>query len=75
MDPELADAMAGVDPHPRSRARLIRDLALEGARVERDRRRRSEEAVELFLKISSGEIELDLAAAAAAHAEREAGFE
>jgi hypothetical protein len=32
VDPELAAAMNSVDAHPRSRSRLIRDLAVRGPR-------------------------------------------
>ena len=73
VDPELAAAMQAVDPHPRSRSRLIRDLAIRGAQVERDERERRERAIEHLLRISSGETEYDFDAARAIHAQREAG--
>ena len=73
VDPELAAAMAAVDPHPSSRSRLIRDLALRGAEAERDERERRSEAAAYLLSISSGETDYDFDAARAIHAEREAG--
>ena len=73
VDPELAAAMAAVDPHPSSRSRLIRDLALRGAEAERDERERRTEAAAYLLSISSGETDYDFDAARAIHAEREAG--
>lgn len=75
VDPELAEAMAAVDPHPRSKSRLIRDLALRGAEVAKDDQRRHEEAKEFFLKVASGEIDLDMTGAQEAHEEREAEVE
>lgn len=71
VDPELRDAMAAVDAHPKSRSRLIRDLALRGAEAAEDDRRRREEAKETLLKIARGEIELDLTGAREAWEERE----
>ena len=65
--------MAAVDPHPSSRSRLIRDLALRGAEAERDERERRSEAAAYLLSISSGEADYDFDAARAIHAEREAG--
>jgi hypothetical protein len=73
VDPELAAAMEAVDPHPQSRSRLIRDLAIRGAEAERDERERRERAIEHLLRISSGETEYDFDAARAIHAQREAG--
>jgi hypothetical protein len=73
VDPELAAAMAEVDPQPRSRSRLIRDLAIRGAAAEREARRQQEEAVDYLLKIARGETDYDFEAARASHAEREAG--
>jgi hypothetical protein len=37
VDPEFAAATAAVDPHPGSRSRLMRDLAIRGAEAERTR--------------------------------------
>lgn len=73
VDPELAAAMETVDPHPQSRSRLIRDLAIRGAEAERDERERRARAIEHLLSISSGETGYDFDAARAIHAEREAG--
>jgi metal-responsive CopG/Arc/MetJ family transcriptional regulator len=72
VDPELARAMAEVDPDPASRSRLIRDLALRGAEVERDARRQRADAIEHLTRIAHGEVEHDFATVAAAYAEREA---
>jgi hypothetical protein len=72
VDPELAAAMAAVDPHPASRSRLLRDLAIRGAEAERDDRARREQAVESLLSIASGETDYDFEAAREVHGEREA---
>ena len=71
VDPALAEAMAAVDAHPKSKSRLIRDLALRGAEVAEEDRRRREEAKEYFRKVASGEIELDFTGAQEAWEERE----
>jgi hypothetical protein len=73
VDPELAAAMAAVDPHPTSRSRLIRDLAIRGAAAERDAREREREAVDHLLSITRGDTDYDFEAARQIHAEREAG--
>jgi hypothetical protein len=73
VDPELAAAMEAVDPHPRSRSRLIRDLALRGAEAERGERERRSRAIEHLLSIARGDTSYDFDAARAIHAEREAG--
>lgn len=75
VDSELAEAMASVDAHPKSRSRLIRDLALRGAAAAVEERQRREEAKEFFRKVASGEIDLDLTGAREAHEEREAEVE
>lgn len=75
VDPELAEAMAAVDAHPKSRSRLIRDLALRGAEVAAEERQRREEAKEFFRKVASGEIEFDLSRAQEVWEEREAEVE
>ncbi|HWP33519.1 MAG TPA: hypothetical protein VNL97_07205 [Solirubrobacterales bacterium] len=75
VDPELRDAMAAVEPHPKSRSRLIRDLALRGAEVAEEDKRRREEAKEFLRKVVRGEIELDLTGAQEAWEEREAEVE
>lgn len=63
--------MAGVDAHPKSRSRLIRDLALRGAEVAEEDQRRREEAKEFFRKVADGEIDYDFDAAQEAWEERE----
>jgi hypothetical protein len=75
VDPELAEAMAAVDAHPSSKSKLIRDLAVRGAEVVADEHQRHEEAKEFFLKVASGEIDLDMTGAQEAHEEREAEVE
>jgi hypothetical protein len=75
VDPELAEAMAAVDAHPKSKSRLIRDLALRGAEVADEDRRRHEEAKEFFRKLVRGEIDLDMTGAQEAWEEREAEVE
>lgn len=71
VDPVLAEAMAEVDPSPKSKSRLIRDLALRGAEASAEDRQRRKEAKEFFLKVARGEIEIDLEAAREVHEERE----
>lgn len=75
VDPELAEAMDAVDVHPKSRSRLIRDLALRGAEMAAEERQRREEAKEFFRGVATGEIEVDFAAAQEAWEEREAEVE
>lgn len=74
LDPELASALAAVDPNPPSRSGLIRDLALRGALVERQARDR-EEAIAYLVAVADGGVELDLEASRAAWEERERGWE
>ncbi len=59
VDPELAQAMAAVDAHPASRSGLIRDLAIRGAEVALEERRKHDEAIEILCKIADGEIDYD----------------
>jgi hypothetical protein len=75
VDPELGEAMAAVEPHPKSKSRLVRDLALRGAEVALEERKGREQAKEFFRKVASGEIDLDLTGAREAHEEREAEVE
>jgi hypothetical protein len=75
VDPELAEAMAAVEPRPKSKSRLIRDLALRGAEVAMEERERREKAKEFFRKVASGEIDIDLTGAREAHEERETEVE
>jgi len=72
VDPELGDALAAVAPRPASKSRLIRDLALRGARVAAEERQQHAEAIEFLCKVADGEIEYDFAAAREIHEEREA---
>jgi hypothetical protein len=62
VDPELREALSSVDPHPASRSRLIRDLALRGAEVATEERERHEKAKENLLKIARGEVSYDFEA-------------
>lgn len=59
VDPELGEAMAAVEPHPSSRSRLLRDLALRGAEVVGEERRKRDEAIEFLCKVADGEIDYD----------------
>jgi hypothetical protein len=59
VDPELGAAMAAVDASPKSRSRLIRDLALRGAEVAAEERRKHDEAIEFLCKVADGEIPYD----------------
>lgn len=72
VDPELGEALSAIDPHPASKSRLIRDLALRGAAAREEERERREAATDFFLKVADGEIGLDLEAARRMHTEREA---
>jgi metal-responsive CopG/Arc/MetJ family transcriptional regulator len=75
VDGELAEALDAVDPHPSSRSRLIRDLALRGAAATRAERERQEDSRAFLLSVVRGETDYDPAAAAEIHAEREASVE
>jgi hypothetical protein len=75
VDPELEEAMASVDAHPKSRSKLIRDLALRGAEATHEDRVRHEKAKEFLRRVANGEIELDFTGAREAHEEREAEVE
>jgi hypothetical protein len=71
VDPELGAALAAVQPHPASKSRLIRDLALRGAEVAEEERKRYDEAIEVLCKIADGEIPYDFDALGEILAERE----
>ena len=75
VDGELAEALDSVDPHPQSRSRLIRELALRGAAATRAERERQEASRAFLLSVVRGETEYDPSAAADIHAEREASLE
>lgn len=72
VDPELAAAMAAVDPNPASRSRLIRDLALRGAELERDEREQRHTATDYLLSIARGDTDYDFETAREIHGQREA---
>jgi hypothetical protein len=72
VDPELAAAMAAIDPDPPSRSRLIRDLAIRGAELEQSERARRAAATDYLLSIARGETDYDFQRAREIHAEREA---
>ena len=59
IDPELAKAMATLDAHPKSKAKLVRDLAIRGAEVAAEEQRKHDEAIEVLLKVARGEIDYD----------------
>lgn len=71
VDPELGEALRAIDPHPASKSRLIRDLALRGAAAANEERARHQRAIEDLLKIARGEIGYDFDSALEIHAERE----
>lgn len=60
VDPELAEALGAIEPRPSSKSRLIRDMALRGARAMEEERRRREQAQEYLLRVARGEVDLDL---------------
>ncbi len=70
VDAELADALARVDSASVSRSRLLRDLALRGARALRDERESASEASMVLLEIADGKRDYDFAAAADVAARR-----
>ncbi|MEX2448591.1 MAG: hypothetical protein WD404_07590 [Solirubrobacterales bacterium] len=72
VDPELAEAMAAIDPHPKSKSRLIRDLAVRGAAATEEDKEKREKAKEFFLKVARKEIDIDMTGAIEALEEREA---
>ena len=71
VDPELGAALAAISPHPASKSRLIRDLALRGAEASAEERERHDEAIEVLCKIADGEIPYDFDALGEILAERE----
>lgn len=62
IDPELGEAMAAVEAHPKSRSGLIRDLAMRGAEVVAEEQRKHDEAIEFLCKVADGEIDYDFEA-------------
>jgi len=75
VDRELAEALEAVDPRPRSHSRLIRDLALRGATLERAEQERRQAARGFLLRVVRGETDYDPATAAELHRERESEAE
>jgi hypothetical protein len=75
VDPELGEALEALEPRPRSRSQLIRDLALRGARAASEERERRREAIEFLCGVADGEIEYDFEASRGIHPERERGAE
>jgi metal-responsive CopG/Arc/MetJ family transcriptional regulator len=75
VDGELAEALDAVDPHPPSRSRLLRDLALRGAAATRAEHERQAASRAFLLSVVRGETDYDPSAAADVHAEREATVE
>lgn len=71
LDAELADALANVPRERASKSRLIRDLALRGARAEREDRERAERAIEYLVGVANGDVDYDFEALREVHAERE----
>ena len=71
VDPELGAALAAVEPHPASKSRLIRDLALRGAEAATEAQTRHEEAIEFLCKVADGETDYDFDALGETLAERE----
>ncbi len=70
VDPELAEAIAAVDRHPPSKSRLLRDLALRGARSLEAERERRGHAHTYLLRILGGETDYDFEAARQLHEAR-----
>ena len=75
VDRELAEALDAVDSRPRSRSRLIRDLALRGAAAAHAEQERQHASREFLLRVVRGETDYDPATASELHAEREAEAE
>ena len=71
VDPELGAALAAVPSPPGSKSRLIRDLALRGARAAEEERAEREEAKETLRKVADGELPYDFDALGEILAERE----
>jgi hypothetical protein len=64
VDDELAHAMARADPDPVSRSRLVRDLAVRGARALEEERAESKLALQILIEIADGTRDYDFDAAA-----------
>lgn len=70
VDDELASTMLRIDPAPVSKSRLVRDLALRGARALDAERAKADEALTILLEIADGIRDDDLDAAAGLAARR-----
>ncbi|MEY2516529.1 MAG: hypothetical protein QOJ89_3887 [bacterium] len=64
VDDELAHAMARADPDPASRSRLVRDLAVRGARALEEEWAESKLALRVLIEIADGTRDYDFDAAA-----------
>ena len=64
VDDELARAMARADPDPASRSRLVRDLAVRGARALEEERAESKLALQILIEIADGTRDYDFDASA-----------
>jgi hypothetical protein len=62
--------MAHVDPNPASRSRLVRDLAVRGARALEEERAESKLALQVLIEIADGTRDYDFDAAAELAARR-----
>jgi hypothetical protein len=71
VDAELREALDALEPDLRSKSRLIRDLALRGAKASEEEQGRREKAKVTLLKIARGELPYDFEASREIHAERE----
>jgi hypothetical protein len=70
IDDELEQAMLSIDASPASRSKLVRDMALRGARAVQEERARASETLTVLLEIADGTRDHDFAAPAALHADR-----
>ena len=70
VDDELAHAMARADPDPASRSRLVRDLAVRGAKALEQERTESKLALRVLVEIADGTRDYDFDAAAGLAAQR-----
>lgn len=71
LDDELAHALTRIDPAPPSRAALVRDLALRGARAIEEDRAAEQDAITVLLQIADGTLDYDFEALAELVARRE----
>lgn len=64
VDEELGQALARIDAAPSSRSRLVRDLALRGARAVEQERTAAGEALTVLLEIADGSRDYNIEAPA-----------